>query len=96
MVVDGGLDRGLVDGEIHVARPALLEERLPQAGTDVPVALQGVDVVHRDAALEAAFDVLPVLGRLAVDAAQEVEVELVAARASSLRRSTSTSVVFKD
>ena len=77
MLVDRGLDRRLVHGEIEVAGAVGLEQRLPELRADGPVALQGIDSAAGDAALQVAVDVLQVLGLLAVDVARQVEVEVV-------------------
>ena len=53
------------------------EEGLSQLRANVPVPLQGIDIGAGDAALQVAFDVLDVLGLLAVDVAREIEVEIV-------------------
>ena len=51
MLVDRGLDRRLVHGEVEVAGAVGLEQRLPELRADVPVALQGIDIGDGDAAL---------------------------------------------
>ena len=75
--VDGGLDGRLFHGEIDVAGTVRLEQRLPELRADVPVVLEGVDIGVGNAAAQVAFDVLKVLGLLAVDVARQVEVEVV-------------------
>ena len=54
-----------------------LEKRPPQPRANVPVALQGIDIREGDAAAQVTLDILQVLGRLAVDVARQVEVEVV-------------------
>jgi len=73
VIEDGGLDRGLLDGERDVAGPVLLEKRLPQIGEDGPVAFQGIHVADRDAALEVPGNVLNIFGRLVVDVSRQVQ-----------------------
>ena len=46
VLVDGGLDRRLLHGEIDVAGAAFPEQGVPEPWADVPVALQGIDVRH--------------------------------------------------
>ena len=77
VLVDGGLDGRLLHGEIEVAGAVLLEQGVPELRADGPVALERIDIGDGDAALQVARDVLQVLGRLAVDVARQVEVELV-------------------
>ena len=77
MLVDGGLDGRLLHGEVDVAGAAGLEQSLPELRADGPVPLQSINIGDGDAALQVALDVLQVLGRLAVDVARQVEVELV-------------------
>ena len=48
-----------------------------RCGQHGPVALQRIDIGARDAAFQVALDVLQVFGRLAVDVARQVEIEVV-------------------
>src|SRR5665213_86767 len=77
MLKDGGLDGYLLYGKIEVAGAARLEEGLPKPRADGPKARQSINVGSRYTALQVASNVLHVFGRLAIDVARQVEVELV-------------------
>ena len=77
MLVDGGLDRRLVHGEVEIAGTVGLEQRFAQLRADRPVRLERIDIGGGNAALQMPVDVLDILGRLAVDVARQVEVEVV-------------------
>ena len=77
VLVDGGLDGGLVHGEVEVTGAIRLEQDLPELRADGPGALEGIDIVGGNTALQVPLDILEVFRRLAVDVARKVEVEIV-------------------
>ena len=86
MAKDGGLDVRHGHPELAVAGAiGLLEHRGADAGDDLPVAVEVVDVAIRDAAAQMGVNVLQVLRLGAVDVAREVEVEVVL-RVADLRQ----------
>ena len=75
---DGGLDLGdgeLATGSSRGGRP--LEQGGADAGDDLPVAVEGINIAVGDAAAQVAVDVLQVLRLGAVDVARQVEVVVV-------------------
>ncbi len=78
MAEDGGLHFG--DGKLELAVAGAvgrLEQGGAQAGHDLPVVAEGIEVALGDAAAQVAVDVLQVLRLGAVDVAREVEVVVV-------------------
>jgi hypothetical protein len=77
MLVDGGLDGRFLHRKVEVAWAVVLKQSLPEIWADGPIAAERVHIPRRDAALQMSLNVLKVLGLLAVDIAQKVEVEVV-------------------
>ena len=74
---DGGLDFSLDWLNGAVAGTKRLEQSVAQAGHDLPVVAEGIEVALGDAAAQVAVDILEVLRLGAVDVAREVEVVVV-------------------
>jgi hypothetical protein len=64
-------------GAIEVAGAPVLEECVPELRTDFPIASERIDVGDRNATLKVTGDVLKILGRLAINVARQIEVEVV-------------------
>lgn len=75
---DGSLDLGGFDLGMDIAGAIRIDKQvMPNRGEDVPVALQGINVPHGDAAAQVAVDVLQVFRLSTVDVARQVQVEVV-------------------
>ena len=75
---DGGLDLGDGEGQGGIAGAGGFSKQSgAEAGHDLPVVAEGIEVTVGDAAAEMGVDVLEVFGLGAVDVAGEIEVEVV-------------------
>src|SRR5215203_1941519 len=72
VAVDGGLDGGLVHRKAKVTPALFPEQGMPELRTDIPVALERIDVSLGDAAPQVPRDVLQVFGGLAVNIARRM------------------------
>ena len=77
MLIDGGLDGKLYDGQIKVAGAIGFEQGLPKLRANIPIRLQGIHVGVGYSTLQVPLDVLNIFGLLTVDIARDVQVEFV-------------------
>ena len=77
VLVDRGLDRGLVHGESQVAGAAMVEQSLTELRADRPIGLEHIHITRGDTAAQVALNILKILGLLAINVARDIEVELI-------------------